>query len=135
MTTGAPPSARLGRSDTWLLEVFLACYTLVWGLGFANPLVDTFGTIPVPYSLISQAMSELTLGLLATALGALTLTVALRGSRQQRAWGCAVVCLFWLLILFAVGRPTGWASGVLPHYGLASATSWFMWVRLRRRSM
>lgn len=125
---------RFAQSDTWLLELFLGCYTFVWGLGYANPLTDTFAQNPRAMSLLAQFPGgEPTFGVFVTGLGALALWSTLRLSRQTRGVVIGAAGLFWFYVLVAVGTPTGWAAGGLPHFALVALAHWFCWARLRWR--
>lgn len=123
---------RLSQADTWLLELFLACYTLIWGLNIANPMTDAFINSPRSYALLSGFPGgETAFGAVAALCGALAVCAALVGSRPTRALAAAVVGAFWLCVSIAVGVPTNWAGGgVLVLVALAD---WFCWTRLRYR--
>lgn len=126
--------SRLSQADTWLVEVLLGLYTLLWGLGYANPLTDTFAVNPTSYRMLSQFPGgELPFGLTVAALGACMLSMAWRGGRQARGRAAGAVGIFWVAITIAVGAPTHWAAGGLPHFGLVALAHWYCWVRLSYR--
>lgn len=128
-----PTRERLALADTWPLELFLSLYALVWGLGFLNPLTNTFAASPVAYALIGRLVDESQFGGLVTVVGTLALLAAIRGSRPVRAVAFGVAGLFWVLVVAAIGMPTNWAAGGLPHFMLAALANWYCWVRLNRR--
>lgn len=121
--------ARLAQTDTWLLELFLGLYTLIWGLNLANPLTDAFAASPRTYALLSTFPGgEPVLGALASACGALVLASAAGGARRTRARATGAVGVWWLLVSIAVAIPTGFAGGgVLLLVALAH---WYCWTRL-----
>lgn len=124
---------RLALSDTWLLELYLSLYTIVWGLGYANPLTDAFQSSPSYAVLRLFPGGELTFGVAVTILGALKLAASVYGQRDDRTLLYAIGALFWLGIVFAIGIPSQWSAGGLPHFGLAAIANWYLWVRLRYR--
>lgn len=123
---------RLAQADTWLLEMFLGAYTLVWGLNLVNPLTDAFGNNPRSFALLSGFPGgEVALGTLSSLGGGLTIWAALGGTRQTRAVTAGLVGMFWLIIAVAIGVPTGWAGGGVVV--LVALSHWFCWVRLSHR--
>lgn len=129
-------SGRMAVADTWLLELFLGLYTLLWGLAFLNPLTDAFSAAPRGYLLIGRFPGgEAAFGGFASAVGALALLAMLRGSRKERALAVGSAGVFWLLVTVAVGVPTEWSAGGLVHFGLAALANWFSWARLRRQGV
>ncbi len=124
--------ARLAQSDTWLLEVFLGLYTAVWGLGFANPLTESFAVSPMAYRFLSRFPGgELGFGLSVAAFGVLTLSATFGLHRPTRAFMIGLAGVFWVVVLFSVAIPTSWAAGGLWHFALAALAHWFCWARLR----
>jgi hypothetical protein len=127
--------ARLSQSDTWLLEVFLGLYTVIWGLWFANPLTDSFRlTTTATYTLLAHFPGgELWFGATVALLGAIKLTAAVRGSRRQRSIIAGIVGVCWAAVAVAVAIPTAWAAAGIPHFGLVALANWYVWVRLSYR--
>lgn len=133
MLTRAPRN-RLAQSDTWLLELFLALYTLVWGVGYVNPLTDSFAANPRGTALLAQFPGgELGLGLFVTGLGTGALWVTLNCPRRTRRMLLSVCGGFWVWVLVSVGLASDWSAGGLPHFGLVVLAHWFCWARLRWR--
>lgn len=125
---------RLATSDTWLLEVFLALYTIAWGLSYTNPLVDTFASNPSAYAVLARLPGgEVTLGLVLVLLGSTTLGAALWGARAMRSLSTGVAGGAWLSTAIAIGVPTHWAAGGIPGFALVALAHWFCWTRLRYR--
>lgn len=128
------PIQRLAQSDTWLLELFLALYTLVWGIAILNPLTDTFLTAPRPYSVLAQFPGgEASLGLVIAVIGSLSASIVLLCGLRERMVTTGVGFCIWLAIGFAIAIPTDWAAGGLPHFFLAAISNWLCWSRLRYR--
>jgi len=122
---------RLVQSDTWILEVFLGLYALVWGLGFANPLSDAFAANPLPYALLNWFPGgELWFGVAVSLLGALVLGSTLFGSRRLRSVAIGAAGTFWVAVSVAVGVPTQWANGGLPHFSLVVLAHVYLLSRL-----
>lgn len=119
---------RLSQADTWLLELFLGLYTLVWGLNFANPLTDVFANSPRTYALLSGFPdAETLLGLVGIFCGTLTLGVVLRGARTGRMLVIGAVGVVWLLYAIAVSVPTRGAAGGVTF--LTAIAHWYCWAR------
>lgn len=125
---------RFLQADTWLLELFLGIYTLVWGLNFANPLTDVFTGNPRAYVVLGQFPGgEGAFGVAVAILGAAALIVALWGHRQYRAYAVALVGIVWLVIAVAIGVPTKFAGGAT--LGLLALTHWYCMARLSQRGV
>lgn len=124
---------RLLQADTWLLEAVLGLYTLVWGLGFLNPLTDTFASNPTSYAILGRVPGgENVVGLLFASAGTLELLFTAMGSRFSRGISTGAVGLLWLLVTILIGVPTRWAAGGLPHFALVAVAHWYCWARLHR---
>jgi hypothetical protein len=129
-----PTRERLAQTDTWLLELFQGLYLLVWGLGFLNPLTDTFAANPRSYTLLGRFPGgEPAFGGATVLLGLLTLAGVLYGTRPERSLVmglCAAV--------LAGGRgpdrhpDIAWAAGGIPHFLLATVACGFCAWRMRR---
>jgi hypothetical protein len=118
-------------ADTWLVEVYLGLYTVLWGLWFANPLIDSFGVTGSSYALLRHFPGgETAFGLVVAVLGGAKLLIALRGTRRQRCLMACVMGAFWGLIAMAIAIPTVLAAAGIPHFALAGLANWFVWVRL-----
>ena len=127
--------SRLTLADTWLLELYLGAYTLMWGLGYLNPFTDTFNSSP-SYALLGRFPGgEALFGLLVTMLGITTIRSIIRGSRETRTVMLCLGGVFWFIILILIGVPTAWAAGGVPHFLLATLGHWFCWARLRYRGI
>lgn len=128
-----PLRRRLAQTDTWLLEVFLGLYTLLWGLWFANPTVDSFGANPSYTILGLFPGGETAFGVFAAVLGAIKLLTAMQSPRPIRGIVCAIAGAFWVCVVFAVGVPTHWSAGGIPHFALVALSNWYIWARLSQR--
>jgi hypothetical protein len=126
---------RMVTCDTWLVELFLAFYTILWGVWYANPLINTMAQNPSQAILAQFPGGETAFGLFATTLGVLKLLTSISGDRRARATACAVLGTFWLGVAVAIGIPSHWSAGGIPHFLLVSATSWYLWGRLRYRGL
>lgn len=126
---------RWALSDTWLLEVFLGLYTLVWGIAYANPLSTTMAGNPAYAILVQFPGGENAFGAFAAALGAMKLLALVYGSRIARARVCAVLGVFWLAVTISIAIPTHWAAGGIPHFSLVALANWFVWVRMSQRGV
>lgn len=126
--------SRLALADTWLVELFMALYGLVWGVGLVNPWTVAFGN--ASYAILALFPGgETGVGALAAAIGACEMTAALIGRRQTRALAFAAGGAFWLYVALAVAVASQWAAGGIPHFLLAALASWFLWARLRYRGV
>jgi hypothetical protein len=129
-------SARAAMSDTWLLEIWLSFYALLWGLAILNPWSSVFSTGPLSFALISQLPGgEWFFGLVVTILGFLKLYIVLYGTRKQRSISSCLLGVFWILIFVAVGIPTNWGASSLALYAQIVVGHWFIWVRLQRKGV
>jgi hypothetical protein len=129
-----PTRERLAQTDTWLLELFQGLYLLVWGLGFANPLTDSFAANPRSYTLLGQfPVGELGFGGATVLLGLVTLGGVLRGTRPERSLVMALCAVFWLAVAVLIGLPTAWAAGGIPHFCLATVACGYCAWRMHRR--
>jgi hypothetical protein len=129
-----PARQRLAQTDTWLLELFLGLYLLVWGLGHANPLADSFSTSPRSYALLGQFPGgESAFGTVVSGVGVLCLGAVFRGSRPERSLLMVLACAFWVCITALVGIPTQWAAGGIPHFLLAACACAYCAARMHRR--
>jgi K+-transporting ATPase A subunit len=123
---------RLAQADTWLAELILGLYTLVWGATIANPLTDTFATSPRTYALLRGFPGgEGVFGLVAMLVGTLALATTLGAARHARALCAGVVGALWLIVAIAIGLSTGGAGGGVLF--LIAFAHWYCWVRLSRR--
>lgn len=77
--------------------IILGIYTVVWGLWVANPFSDAFDNAVVYHSLASH-FPEYFWGLVAVAVGLVTVYGAVKRKYRPLVRGAAVACLFWLII-------------------------------------
>jgi hypothetical protein len=130
-----PTRERLVQTDTWLLELLQGLYLLVWGLGFLNPLTDTFAANPRSYTLLGRFPGgEPAFGGATVLLGLLTLAGVLYGTRPERSLVLGLCALFWLTIAVLIGIPTSWAAGGIPHFLLATVACGYCAWRMHRRA-
>lgn len=123
--------SRLAQSDTWLLELFLGLYTLLWGLGFANPFVATFEIAPQVYSILARFPGgELPFGLMVLVFGIALLGATFSATRRVRAVIVLWNGFFWFSMMLATGIPSAWAAGGTPHFTLVAVAHWYLWARL-----
>lgn len=125
---------RLAQADTWLLEVFLSVYTLLWGVGLANPLTNVFASNPTAYALLALFPGgEPALGAFTVALALAKIAAAAAGTRRRRALVHLLLAVFWAAITVAIGVPTHGGAGGLPHFALVALANWYIWARLSVR--
>lgn len=125
---------RLAMSDTWLLEVFLSLYTIIWGAWFLNPFSDAFNASATAYAILREFPGgEAAFGGAVVALGTWKLIALARWSAQARSLACAFVGIFWLIIALVVGIPTHWLASQIPAFLLVAFANWFCWIRLSYR--
>ena len=125
----APPILRVVRADSVLLELFLSCYTLVWGLWKIWP-GGSF--VSSTYNGMAALASEQVWGVGIAILGIVGLLATATDHYRWRLTMLALNAALWAFVTLLIGQSSWWLAGGIPHFSLVWAACLFVALRLWR---
>lgn len=111
------------------LDVWLACYALVYGVWLLLPM-SSFGTTPA-FAGLRQIASEEIWGAVIALSGLLKLAAIWRGGTRPRELALGWLMLLWAFLAWSAVL-SNLGSTAVPTYALAALGSGFCYVRLSR---